>query len=682
MLPLSWRTFVIELMSLSDKTVQQVKDAMRVDDVVGEFVRLKKAGSTLKGLCPFHGEKTPSFVVSPAKGFYHCFGCQKSGDAITFLMEHNSLDFVESIKWLANRYNIEIIEEQRSQEAIEKRNHRDSLRLVIEAAEKHYITTMLEDELGRSVGLSYFKHRGFTDETIKNFGLGYAHDKRNDLVLTLTQAGYKQEHIQEAGLMTKSGADFLRGRVIFPIRDMTGKTVAFAGRAMVSDKGVPKYLNIGETELYKKSHVLYGLDLARAPIRKLDEAIVVEGYTDVISLHQHGVPNAVATSGTALTPGHVDLIRRFSDNVTFLFDGDKAGIKAAMRGMDVAVTAGANVRVVILDDGQDPDSFIQDVGLAAFEAFMSERKVTFVEFKASWLLKEAGTDPIKRSKAAREVMRSVALVDDSIMRQEYARFAAKLLDMNEQTLLAETQEERVKLLNQRQKDAAREQQRLQRERRRAAEQSGAAPPPPMPDDYQGMDAYDDYQEDDPREQLVERAAPSRHQMIEEAVIRLLVLWAEREMEDGITVKDYVLHQLDDLRDHFDDPICKLILLECYDRHSRVQPINEAYFRSHNSQDVIKLCAKLSAIKYNPSERNTYRHQKPILDNHYEETIKTIRRLRIKKIERLLKKTQLEFSELKSEDEKKQIKLIRRITKLQSILSALHLEDGTVVLPNR
>lgn len=450
---------------ITEQSVQLVKDTARVEDIVGDYVNLRRRGQNMIGLCPFHGEKTPSFNVNPARNIYKCFGCGEAGDPIKFLMTIDQLSFVDAIRKIAARYNIKLEEKEVSQEVKEERQEKEALILVNEFAQKYYADQLFNTDEGKSVGLSYFKGRGFRREVMEKFGLGYAAAGRNGLLKAAVAAGYKEAKLEKLGLV-RNGKDFFWDRVMFTIHNLQGKPIAFAGRILKKDVKAPKYVNSPESEIYYKSEVLYGLYQARQSVRKLDNVYMVEGYTDVISLHQNGVENVVATSGTSLTPGQARLVKRQTENVTLLYDGDKAGIKAALRGVDVLLIEGLNVRVVILPEGEDPDSYMQKVGVTAFTEFLEKTKRDFLFFKADLLLEEAGDDVAARSAAIRSSIATLALVEDPLKRAGYLQQFTGRLGLEESLL--------INLVNQAVADR-REKVRKDLEREERRRQRGALP---------------------------------------------------------------------------------------------------------------------------------------------------------------------------------------------------------------
>ncbi len=425
---------------IKDNTKQSILEASRIDEVVGDFVSLKKRGSNLLGLCPFHNEKTPSFTVSPAKGFFKCFGCGKAGDSVTFIMEHEHLTFPESLRYLANKYHIEIEETVPTAEILEEQSIRESLFIVSSFAQRYYSEQLWKTESGKAIGLSYFRERGFTEEIINKFQLGYAPDQWASMSTAALAEGYKMEFLEKTGLIINQDGkqyDRFRGRVMFPIHNVTGRVVGFGARILKTDPKSPKYLNSPETDIYQKSKILYGISFAKKEIIQQDLCYLVEGYTDVISLHQAGIENIVASSGTALTVDQIRLISRYSKNVTVLYDGDPAGIKASLRGIDLILEEGLNVRVLLFPHGEDPDSFSRKVSTVELKEFLQKNAVDFISFKTKLLLEEAANDPIKKAALIKDIISTVAKVPDAITRSAYTRQTAMLMEISEQILIQE-----------------------------------------------------------------------------------------------------------------------------------------------------------------------------------------------------------------------------------------------------
>lgn len=425
---------------IDQTTIDEIKSRIDIVEVVGDFVTLKRSGQNYKALSPFNNEKTPSFYVVPSKGIFKDFSSGKGGDAITFVMEVDGLSYIEALKYLAKKYGVEVIEEIPDDEYQAAQNERESLFIVLGFAQQYFEDLLWKDDEGRSIGLSYFKERAFSEETIKEFGLGYSLEAWDGLIKAADKKGYKQEYLEKAGLkVVKEGKEYdrFRGRVIFPIHNITGKVVAFGARILKKDKKQPKYLNSPETELYQKSKILYGLYQAKQDIRKEDNCYLVEGYTDVISLHQAGVKNVVSSSGTALTEDQIKLIGRYTKNITVLFDGDAAGIKAATRGIDMILEGGLDVKAIAFPEGEDPDSYSKQLGTSAFRNFLDTEATDFIKFKTSFLVEEASSDPLKKASTIKEIVNSIAKIPDPIKRTVYLKECSGLLDISEAVLVAE-----------------------------------------------------------------------------------------------------------------------------------------------------------------------------------------------------------------------------------------------------
>lgn len=425
---------------ISQDTIQQVQAHIDIVDIVGSFVKLKRRGANYLGLCPFHNERTPSFTVSPTKEIYKCFGCGRSGNAIGFLMEHEKYSFIEAIKWLAQKYGIEVEETEASPEIVAQRQLADSLYIVNQFAQQYFSETLFNTEEGQDVGISYFKERRFTEETIHKFQLGYCLDTMDSFSATALKKGYQAEYLQKAGLMVMRNerpADNYRGRVIFPIHNQSGKVTGFGARVLKKTEKSPKYINTPENEIYIKSKILYGTYFARQAIDKENECLLVEGYTDVISLHQAGLENVVASSGTSLTHDQLRLIKKYTNNLTILYDGDAAGVKAALRGLDMALEESLNVQLVLLPKEEDPDSYVQKVGADAFKDYIVGNKKDFILFKLQLSLEEALHDPVKKSALVNEIAETLAKInkaEDFTRQQDYIRECSSMLQIDEQGL--------------------------------------------------------------------------------------------------------------------------------------------------------------------------------------------------------------------------------------------------------
>ncbi len=434
-------------MRIPEHIVDQILQTARIEEVIGEFVHLKRAGSSLKGLSPFVDEKTPSFVVSPAKQIFKCFSTGIGGNVTSFLMEKEHYTFVEALRWLANKYNVEIPEEREpTAEERAQITERESLYIINEYAKNHFSSNILENEEGKTVGLSYFEERGFTMETIKKFDLGYCLNTGDDFTKNALAKGYKFEYLEKVGLVKSKDDrkfDFFRGRVMFPIHSVSGRVLGFGGRTLFTDKKIAKYFNSPESIIYNKSEILYGLYYAKSDIVKYDNCFMCEGYTDVISMHQAGVANSVSSSGTSLTKEQIRLIKRYTNNVTILYDGDSAGIKASFRGIDLILEEGLNVKVVLFPDGDDPDSYSKKVSTTEFKAYIEDNTKDFVSFKAELLLATDGEDPLKRAVLIKDMVHSISLIPDGITQSIYSKEIAKKFEISETVL----QQELAKLIS-------------------------------------------------------------------------------------------------------------------------------------------------------------------------------------------------------------------------------------------
>lgn len=427
---------------IDQETIQRIMDAARIEEVIGDFVSLKKRGANHIGCCPFHNEKTPSFYVSPSKGIFKCFGCGEAGDVVKFLMKHEHYTYPEALRWLAQKYNIEIHEEEQTEEQKERQNERDALFHVSEFAQKYFADLLYNDEMGRAVGLSYFHSRGLSDEVIKNFGLGYCLDEWSNFTDHARKNGYSDAVLEKTGLTifkeeSKKAYDRFRGRVMFPIYSISGRVLGFSGRVLSSEKQAAKYVNSPDSDIYNKSRILYGLYQARSAISKTNKCYLVEGNIDVISMHQSGVENTVASCGTSLTTEQIRLIKRYTPNVTVLYDGDSAGIKAALRAVNLLFAEGMHVRCVLFPDGEDPDSYAQKYGSSALQDYLATHEDNFIIFKTRVLLDGVKNDPIRKAELVKETIDTIALVPDLIERTEYIAQCAHLLDVPEEALASE-----------------------------------------------------------------------------------------------------------------------------------------------------------------------------------------------------------------------------------------------------
>ncbi len=459
---------------IDQATIDKIMAATDIVDVVSDFVSLRRRGANYWGLCPFHDDRSPSFSVSPSKGVCKCFSCGKGGSAIHFIMEHEQLSYYEALKYLAKKYNIEVHEKELTDEERQKRSERENMFVINTFAQEFFSKSLLETDEGRSVGLAYFKERGFNEDIIRKFGLGYSPEKRDALAVEAQKRGYKIDYLLKTGLCreTQEGRiyDLFSGRVMFPVYSVSGKVVAFGGRILKSGVKISKYFNSPESDIYHKSDELYGIYQAKRAIEKERRCYLVEGYTDVLSMHQSGIENVVASSGTALTHGQIRLIHRFTDNITVLYDGDAPGIKASLRGIDLLLQEGLNIKVVLLPDGEDPDSFSKSQSAESFTRYIKGHETDFIRFKTQLLLEDAGEDPIKRAAIISNIVESISLIPDAIVRSVYVQECSRLLQIDEQVLLSELNKRRQK----------RAEQQFSRERYNQERQSAATTNAPKP----------------------------------------------------------------------------------------------------------------------------------------------------------------------------------------------------------
>lgn len=452
---------------IDQATIDKIMAATDIVDVVSDFVSLRRRGANYWGLCPFHDDRSPSFSVSPSKGVCKCFSCGKGGSAIHFIMEHEQLSYYEALKYLAKKYNIEVHEKELTDEERQKRSERENMFVINTFAQEFFSKSLLETDEGRSVGLAYFKERGFNEDIIRKFGLGYSPEKRDALAVEAQKRGYKIDYLLKTGLCREGQNgriyDLFSGRVMFPVYSVSGKVVAFGGRILKSGVKISKYFNSPESDIYHKSDELYGIYQAKRAIEKERRCYLVEGYTDVLSMHQSGIENVVASSGTALTHGQIRLIHRFTDNITVLYDGDAPGIKASLRGIDLLLQEGLNIKVVLLPDGEDPDSFSKSQSAESFTRYIKGHETDFIRFKTQLLLEDAGEDPIKRADIISNIVESISLIPDAIVRSVYVQECSRLLQIDEQVLLSELNKRRQK----------RAEQQFSRERYNQERQSAA-----------------------------------------------------------------------------------------------------------------------------------------------------------------------------------------------------------------
>jgi DNA primase len=607
---------------ISRETIDEVKNRLDILDVVGDFVALKRSGQNYKALSPFTNEKTASFYVVPSKGIFKDFSSGKGGDAITFVMEHEGMSYVEAIKYLAAKYGVSIAEENTANIDGTAQSTRDSLYILSQYACDYFKTCLHSDE-GQSVGRSYFLERGFNDRTIERFDLGYSLREWDAFARNALASGFSQEMLEKAGLIVvKENAKFydrFRGRVIFPIHNLAGKVIAFGARILTKEKDQPKYINSPETEIYHKSNVLYGMFQAKNAIRRESFAYLVEGYTDVISLHQTGVDNVVSSSGTALTEEQIKLLRRFTENVTVLFDGDAAGIKAALRGIDLVLKGGMNVRIILLPDGEDPDSYSRNHGSTAFKEYLTEHSRDFISFKIDLFARDAGHDPIRKAEAIRDIVTSISLIPDAIKRSVYIQETSNLLRMPESVLVTELNKIVIGERKKREQDRAREETIVP-----------------------AADIEAELAEKTDLEGIVQRQ--------ERESMRLLLNYAETHYDDQRLV-DFMLSELDDVA--FTNPVYHEIFQGFKEGAAAGKLVDTYYFMENGSPEVKQEVAELTTPRY---ETSRHWHEKYHIYFPNEKEIvhdlayTNVLRLKFRLIQKLMEDNLLSMKQTTSEED--------------------------------
>ena len=573
------------------ETIERIMDTAKVEEVVGDFVSLRKRGVNMIGLCPFHNEKTPSFTVSPSKNLWKCFGCGKGGKPVHFIMEHEQLSYYEALRWLAKRYHIEFKERELTDEEKREESIRESMFVINQYALQYFTETLHNSEEGKAIGLNYFRHRGLRDETIKKFCLGYSLERRDSFAKTAIAAGYNPDIIAKTGVCysTEDGRlqDRFWGRVIFPVHTISGKVVAFGGRVLQTNAKAAKYVNSPESEIYHKSDHLYGLYFAKQAIMQKDRCILVEGYLDVISMYQAGIQNVVASSGTSLTTGQIRLIHRFTSNVTLLYDGDKAGIKASIRGIDMLLEEGMNINVVLLPEGEDPDSYAQSHSTEEGEEFIERNKVDFIKFKTNLLLDEVGEDPIKRAGLIGDVVKSIAVVPNDILRSEYIKKCSDMLNVGEQLLVKETAKIR--------KARAEEAQKRTESSTRNSEESATGTASPEPVDEFQQNIINSYSNN-----------PLHHK--EKAIIQFMLKNGSKLLQvpesklDNTpafteTIISHLYYSFEADGIEFSHPLYRKIFQEAAEHAADLEFNPENHFIAHPDPEVSALTAELCGERY-------------------------------------------------------------------------------------
>jgi len=553
------------------ETIDEIFEAAKIEEVVADFVTLKKRGANLLGLCPFHNEKTPSFTVSPSKGIYKCFGCGEGGNSVSFLMDKEHYTYPEALKYLANKYNIEIIEQEMSEEQVERANEKDSLYIISKFANSFFTKNLWESDEGKKIGLNYFKERGYDEDIIKKFELGYSPQKKDVFTKAALQKLYSKEYILKSGLsievQNNELIDRFRERVIFPIHSFSGRILGFGGRAL-NPNAKAKYQNSPESAIYNKSKILYGIFFAKNSISKKDNCYIVEGYTDVISLNQKGVENVVSASGTALSVDQIKLINRFTNNITILFDGDTAGIKASFRSLDLILKEGMNVKVIPFPENEDPDSFAKQNSTENLQNFLENESVDFITYKTKILNADVENDPIKRVAIIKEIIRSIALIPDYLTRTEYCKVCSRLLDVKESILLRDIDQERKRI------NLSENTKQLKKEKPR------------------------------------KKSENLKRINYEEEIIRILLNYGNEIISFGsenISICEFIFNELKADNIVFQNEPHNKIYLEI-ERLYNSKKFNESYFISHIDNQISKFCINLISNKHSISENWANRHK--------------------------------------------------------------------------
>lgn len=647
---------------ISTSTIDKIFDTILIEEVIGDFVTLKKDGANLKGLCPFHNEKTPSFKVSTSKQIYKCFGCGASGNSVNFLMKHEQFTYPEALKYLAKKYNIEIEETKPvSTSPAIKDDETESLYVINSFAQKYFSDLLFNTEEGKAIGLPYFKERGFSDETIKKFQLGYSLANWDALKNEAISKGFSEQLLEKAGLIivkedTKKAYDRFRERVIFPIHSLSGQVIGFGARILNADPKSPKYINSPETEIYHKNSVLYGCNFARNLIKKEDNCFLVEGYTDVISLHQAGIENTVASSGTSLTENQIQLIKRFTKNITILYDGDQAGIKAASRGIDLILESGLNVKIVLFPDNEDPDSYVKKIGADEFKKFINNNSKDFVLFKTALLAENSSSDPIKKAETIHDIVQSLSKIGDQIKKSLYIKSCSKIIDIEESVLISEMN----KHIN-RQKH-------------------------PMRISSAEKNPDTEFQKQDPVYNL-------KSEFAEKDLIRLLLAYSNEEIicfykksdtqpaeAKSYKVAQYIIDEIKNNDIEMEHKLCAEVIAKFEEQLSAGIFIDEKYFTQNSNPVISEFASDIVSIHYFISDN--WKKKYDIYVPHEKNQLKyavnsTLTRLKIKKIKKMMGENQKKINNTQSSDEQNKLQKIH--LKLHEYLEQLANPYGTVVI---
>ncbi|MFN5374813.1 MAG: DNA primase [Chitinophagaceae bacterium] len=642
---------------IAKETIQEIQNRIDIYDIVGSFVKLKRRGTNYIGNCPFHNEKTPSFTVSPSKEIYKCFGCGKSGNAIGFVMEHEKYSYVEALRWLANRYNIDIIETETSPEYKEQQQTADSLHILNQFAAKYFASQLTTNEEGQNIALSYLKERGFTDAIIEKFQIGYCLNQRDGFTREALKNQYSEEILKKSGLSVERDGqlfDNYRGRIIFPIQNQSGKIIGFGARVIGSSDRGPKYINTPENELYVKSKILYGSYFARHPIDKFNECYLVEGYTDVTAMHQAGIENVVASGGTALTIDQLRLIKKYTTNLTIIYDGDKAGVKAALRGLDLAIEEGLNVQLVLIPDNEDPDSYVKKVGADEFRNFINQNKKDFILFQLEVALADAGNDSTRKAAVVNQIAESISKLsraEDFTRQQDYIKRCSSILRVDEQGLTALVKKLTIEKLGKEEKKYQRTQE----------------------------DQPSEQQEQEKEEQTLDLLF--KDEMNEQAVVRSLIEFGHQPYEEASSVADYIFLEIEKngLEDLFDNKLLVGIIKEYKQSISIGNRPDEKYFLYHSNPQIGQMAVSLLTEKHQISPNWTKFYQGNILnrDQLYREEVRSsMTYLKLKKVKRLIVENQFDLEKEQSEDDL--IILLQTHKHLKELEMQLMKDIGTVI----
>ena len=634
--------------SISQITIQAVRQRVQIEEVVADFLPLKKRGRNLWACCPFHQENTPSFSVSPTKGFYKCFGCGAAGDAISFVQQIEGISFIEAVRYLAKKYNIDLQENAPNEVQIQQQQEKDGLYILLELAQAYYAQTLWEHVEGQNIGLTYYQERGFSDTLIKKFGLGYSLDTWKAFLQFAKEKGYQEAQLEKAGLIIQREAntyDRFRGRVIFPIHNVSGKVIAIGARTLKKDNNHPKYINSPETEIYRKSESLYGIFQAKQQIRQQDCCYLVEGYTDVIGLHGAGILNVVASSGTSLTEGQIQLISRFTKHIIIVFDGDNAGIKASLRGIDIILAKGLNVKIVLLPQNEDPDSYARKVRATALQHYLKTNAQDFIAFKTKLLIQSAQEDPIRKAGAIQEIVQSIAVIPDAIKRALLIQQCSSLLRIDQAVLHAALDSVLA--------------QSAQRQSNEYALQRHTAP-------------------------MILSSKTTSVQKLETSInayeresVRILLNYGTLRIKDGQPVYTYLLKELEEV--HFRTPAYKQIITHFKDQLAQGNVVDATYFIQHPDEEIRRIAIDLTATPHEVSEYWKERHQiytAQEQDDLHQITFKNILRLKLRLIQQLIEENRTELQKKLGDQEED--KLLQVHTTLKESEATIARQLGIVI----